>query len=105
MIDIIDDAPTRTELAILLADIDHDKSNFLVAAFNTAAAKVQAHNGEAMWAIAMLQARVLAMADMGEAQTWAANRFFEMVRVALPGMILAVEQARRSADGSRSHDA
>ena len=105
MSDTIDDTPSLTEVAQLLAGIDQVKADFMMQAFQHAAAEVKAHNPEAMWAIAMLQARMLANAQMGSEQHWVAHRFFDMVRIAIPAMILEVEQVRRQREGELPHDA
>jgi hypothetical protein len=95
----------NTDLARLLEGIRQDKSNQLYEAFNKAAEANVASLPEAQWAVAMLQARVLAMAEMGGEQVWVAARFAEMVTAALPAMMLAVEQGRRTKAGKPAHDA
>jgi hypothetical protein len=103
MTDTYDDTPVRTEVAEMLAGVDQGKANFLMQAFDHAAGETQAQYSEAMWAIAMLQARVLALAELGPTQIWAAERFAEMVRLALPAVMLQQEKQRRQASGGLSH--
>jgi leucyl aminopeptidase (aminopeptidase T) len=105
MTDTVDDAPSPTEVAKLLADVDQGKANHLMRAFDQAAGETGARNCEVMWALAMLQARVLAAAPMGDVQVWTAGRFAEMVRLAYPALALAVEKVRRARSGELEHDA
>lgn len=94
-----------TDAAVLLASVDQGRANELLRLFDQAAAELKPNMGEAMWAIAMLQARILASAEMGEQQIWAAARFAELVQLAFPAMVLKVEQARRQATGAPASDA
>lgn len=95
----------QTDLAALLEGTDQQLANELYEAFNAKAAENGARMPEAMWAVAMLQARILAQAEMGQTQTWVAGRFHEMVTAALPGMMLAVERGRRAFEGLPPSDA
>ena len=105
MPDIYDDSPSPSEVAELLSRVDQDKANELVAAFDGAATRLHAQIAEAMWALAMLQARVLATAPMGPVQVTTAAHMADMVRIALPGMMLAIERGRREATGEQPFDA
>lgn len=96
--------PTTSELERLLAGIDQGKANELMAAWDRASRESGATMGEAMWSLAMLQARILASGEMGDEQVWVAARFAELVAAALPAMMLAVEQAKRKAEGKPEHD-
>jgi hypothetical protein len=100
-----DEPMSPTDVARLLEGVDQDKANAMVSAFEAVAQQEQAKNPEAMWAVAILQARVLAAAEMGNEQVWVAARFQEMVALALPAMILATEKGRRAAMGEPKHDA
>lgn len=98
-------ATERTQVAQLLAGINQDLANDLYETFNQRALELGVNNPEAMWAVAMLQARVLAAAEIGDQQMWVAARFNEMVKVALPAMIAAVERGKRAHEGRQPHDA
>lgn len=87
--------PTASEVASLLAGVSQETTNALIAAWDAATTEHGATMGEAMWALAMLQARVLASAEMGDEQVWVAGRFAELVQLALPAMMMAVERAKR----------
>ena len=84
----------RSEVANMLAEIDQGRCNDLLAEFNHACRKWQSTTAEVMWALAMLQAQVLARAELGGEQTWAATRMGEMLRIALPGAIMQAHQGR-----------
>ena len=92
-----------SDAAVLLAGVNQDISNELVRVFDEASRITGAKMGDAMWAMAMLQARVLASAQFGDEQEWAARRFHELVRLALPGMMMAVEKSKR--EGRPPNDA
>jgi len=72
--------------AELLALVDQAKAAEIVAAFGRAA--VGAPTGTVMWALAMLQADMLARADP-ELGLWVAARLADLCQVALPAMIAA----------------
>ncbi len=89
-----DEALVRSEVAELLANLDQGRCNSLLTAFNHAAIAIEATNVEAMWAVAMLQAQVLARAEIGGEQVWAATRMGELLRIALPGAIMQASPRR-----------
>jgi hypothetical protein len=91
------DHETRTDTAELLDGIDQERANLLVEAFDKAAARIKATNPEAMWAVALLQARVLSHAEIGREQIWVAQRFADLVTLALPATIMRREHALRAA--------
>ena len=99
-----DPAPSPSDVALLLRDVSQDDANQLMRAFDEEAFKLEARNPTAMWALAMLWAKILASAEIGDEQTWAAARFGEMLQLALPAMMLAVEKAKRLSQGRPSHD-
>ena len=84
----------RSEVAERLANLDQGRCNFLLVSFNEAARKLVATNVEVMWALAMLEAQVLARAEIGGEQTWAATRMGELLRIALPGAMMQAHQGR-----------
>jgi hypothetical protein len=87
--------PVRSEVAEVLANLDQGRCNLLLIAFNNACFQWESTNVEVMWALAMLQAQVLARAEIGGEQTWAATRMGEMLRIALPGAIMQAQQGKR----------
>jgi hypothetical protein len=88
------EAAIRSEVAEVLANLDQGRCNLLLIAFNNACFGWEATNVEVMWALAMLQAQVLARAEIGGEQIWAATRMGEMLRIALPGAIMQAQQGR-----------
>lgn len=96
-------APGATDVAQLLEGIRQDASNELMRVFDEASRITGATMGEVMWAIAMVQARILASAQLGDEAEWVARRFHELVQCALPAMMMAVEKARR--EGKPPNDA
>ena len=88
------EALVRSEVANMLAEIDQGRCNLLLIAFNDATFKWQSTTVEVMWTLAMMQAQVLARAELGGEQTWAATRMGEMLRIALPGAIMQAHQGR-----------
>lgn len=101
----VDDLPSQAEMRAMLEGIRQAVSNDLVQTLEDAARRAGATMGELMWAVAMLQARVLASAEMGDQQVWTAGRFSDLVRLALPAMMLAVERAKHAQPGTHPHDA
>lgn len=93
-----------SDTAVLLAGIDQNKSLALLKCFDEAAAQLQPSMGDMMWCVAQLQARVLASAQMGNEQVWVAGRFHELLQAAFPAMVLAVEHAKRKAQGGPPSD-
>jgi hypothetical protein len=88
------DAPR--DVVQLLRLTSQDKANALVAAFAAASLEHASSWADAAWAVAMLQAKLLAMAPMGNDQVWAAANFSELVQIALPAAMLA----QRDAEGT-----
>lgn len=87
-------AQVRGETAELLAGLDQERCNLLLMAFNKAAVTIRATNSEAMWALSMLEAQVLAHAAYGPEQQWAAARLGEMLRIALPGAMMQAMEGK-----------
>jgi hypothetical protein len=81
-----------TDVARLLQDADQDTAARLANGFNDAAAVSGANMATVMWALANLQARVLALSGIGDIQLWQATQFQRMVEVALPAQMIAVER-------------
>jgi len=72
------------DLEQLLAGIDQGVANELMEAFRVAAADLGVDDNTAMWALAQLEAAIIANGRPGREQSWRAQRFREMVYVALP---------------------
>jgi hypothetical protein len=89
-----------SEAALLLEGVNQQTANELLRVFDEATRITDAKMGEIMWTLAMLQARVLASAELGDEAEWVARRFHELVRLALPAMMMAVERAKREAKGT-----
>jgi hypothetical protein len=84
----------ETDVARLLRDADQDVAARLANAFNDDAAASGCNMATVMWALANLQARVLALTGVGDLQLWQATQFQMMVQVALPAQMVAVEKAK-----------
>lgn len=97
--DRVSDAAPPPDVAEVLRDIDADVAAELGRAFDAKAQELGADMATAMWAIAQLQARVLAAAPMGSEQVFTASRFAQMVQLAFPFMALMTERSRRRAEG------
>lgn len=85
--------PPPPQIADVLAGIDQDTATALVNAFNGFAHARNTDVATVMWALANLQATVLAKAGDMELQVWTAMRFAEMVEVALGARMLAMPPA------------
>jgi hypothetical protein len=93
--------PVSAETKALLEQISQDRANALMTAFSDACRSVGATTPEIMWTVAMLQARVIATFDIGDAQKNAAMQFGEMLMVSLPSAILALEHAKMAMRGGK----
>lgn len=90
------DEPHQPTAAETLAGVRQDVSNALLAKFDEVCADINPTMGEMTWAVAMMQARILASAEFGEMQTWAASQFGRMVAIALPAFMMEVEKRKRA---------
>lgn len=82
------------EMVALLRDTDQAMSNELMQAFADAARARNARTGEIIWALAMLEAAVVANEDFGEPQQRVAHLMRQMVHAALPAAMMKNAQAR-----------
>jgi len=90
-----------------LHDINHAKAEGLMRAFDLMAERLgTVSNATAMWALAMLTAKVFAACAMQqEVQDATSRRFADMLRIAYPPVLQAMEQAQRQAEGRQPYDA
>ncbi len=88
------DAVEGPGLEQLLAGIDQGDANALMQAFHNTAAHLGIGDDTAMWAIAQLEAAVIANATIGREQQWRAQRLREMVCAALPAAVMHYASAR-----------
>jgi hypothetical protein len=93
--------PVSPETKALLEQVQQDRANSLLTAFADACRGLGATTEEIMWTIAMLEARVIATFELGEAQKAAAMQFSELLGVALPPAILALERAKMAMRGGK----
>lgn len=93
--------PVSPETKVLLEQVSQDRANELMTAFSDACRGIGATTAEIMWTVAMLQARVIATFNMGDDQKQAALQFGEMLLVALPSAILALEHAKMAMRGGK----
>lgn len=85
-----------TELYRVLEDVDNRKAARIFQAFSETAKAETANMAEAAWALAQLQAQLLAAAP-GELQLWWAGRLAEMCQLALPTALMAAQAAAHAA--------
>lgn len=90
---------------VVLSNVDQQAANVLLDTFNKRAAALGVDVKTAQWAIAMLQAHILARAQMGDAQFHVAAEFATMVKLALPAAMLDVERTLRMFAGQPPNDA
>lgn len=82
------------DLEQLLAGIDQGEANALMQAFHDEAQRLGVGDDTAMWALAQLEAALIANATIGREQQWRAQRLREMVLAALPAAIMHYSSER-----------
>ena len=91
----------------LLAGVDHNHVAHLTRAFDIMAEKCGGiSNSTALWALAMLIAKILASTSLNtELMDATGQRFSAMLKAAYPAMVRALEDAQRQQEGRQPYDA